>query len=73
MRVISHLSDQRRPRCRDQVLTGKFPMVPQEILQELEESDRMLRREALREGHTHPIAAGGALIEAGKKIGHVQM
>ena len=72
VRVISHLSDTRRPKCRDRVLAAEFPSVATDIFDNLQERDRTLRRQALRAGHTHPIAVGAARTAEGRRVGHVK-
>ena len=71
IRVISHLSDKRRPRCRDRLLSGDFEPLPADVQKDLDDRDRVIRREAVRSGHTHPIASGCALTFENKRIGHV--
>jgi hypothetical protein len=72
LRCIAHLSDVRRPRCREQLLSGSHPLLTSSRLQELDEKDRMSRRSARREGHTHPLAVEAARTVSGKRVGRVQ-
>ena len=72
LRVIAHLSDRRRPRCRERVLKGETPAVPEDVLADLERQDRELLRCAWREGSSHAIAVGSARTATGKRTGHVQ-
>jgi len=71
VRLLRHLWDSRRAKCRDWVLGGECPPVPLDVFQRLEARDRAIRREALHEGHTHPIARGSARRPNGKRVGHV--
>ena len=71
IRVISHLSDIRRPKCRNILLSGTFEPLLIDVQHALEELDRTTRREALQAGHTHPIACGSARMKDHKRIGHV--
>ena len=71
IRVIKHLSDSRRPTCRDRILADDALLLPMSLFQKLEARDRVLRREALHSGHTHPIASGSASTAAGRRIGSV--
>ena len=71
IRVIKHLSDSRRPTCRDRILADDALLLPMSLFQKLEARDRVLRREALHSGHTHPIASGSACTAAGRRIGSV--
>ena len=71
IRVIAHLSDTRRPRCRDRVLAGEFPAIADDVFVQLQSSDRETRKSALHEGHTHPIAVGSAQRADGNKVGRL--
>jgi len=71
IRVIAHLSDRRRPRCRDRVLAGEFPALPFAEFAALQDEDRTTRRKALHAGHTHPLACGQAVNAEGVRTGHV--
>ena len=71
LRVISHLSDTRRPKCRERVLAGDFPVLPRSVLAKLSVRDRELKRLALREGHTHTLASGAAVNAKGHIVGRV--
>jgi hypothetical protein len=71
IRVVAHLSDSRRPKCRDRVLAGEFPRIAHDLFLKLQEQDRIMKRLALREGHTHVIASGSATKLDGKTIGRV--
>jgi hypothetical protein len=71
IRVIAHLSDARRASCRREILVDDTHLLPLALFQKLEARDRVLRREALQSGHTHPIAAGSARTAAGRRIGFV--
>ena len=72
IRVISHLSDVRRPKCRDRILAGEVPAIAELLFVQLQDRDKQLRKEALHQGHTHPIATGSALSAGGLRIGHVR-
>ena len=72
IRVISHLSDVRRPKCRDRILAGEVPAIAELLFVQLQDRDKQLRKEALHQGHTHPIATGPALSAGGLRIGHVR-
>ena len=69
---LAHVSDTRRPKCRDIILSGAFPELSNAVLTKLALADREARKQARREGHTHPIATGSAMTVRGKRIGHVQ-
>jgi hypothetical protein len=71
IRVIAHLSDARRPACRVAIMIDDTHLVPLSLFQKLEARDKVLRREALQSGHTHPIASGSARCGAGRRIGFV--
>ena len=72
LRLLAHLSDVRRPKCRDRLQDGSFPALSTSRIAELDALDRIARRDAKRSGHTTPIAVGTALTADGKRIGHVQ-
>ena len=71
IRVIAHLSDKRRPACRDRVLNGEFPLLPEQLFVQLQEADRHTRKMALHDGHTHPIAQASAVKADGRRVGRV--
>ena len=72
IRVMRHLSDARRPKCRD-VLLGSVSAEfdPNEDLK-LRIIERELRAKARSEGHSHPLAVGQASI-GDKYVGRVQL
>ena len=72
LRVLAHVSDVRRPKCRDVILSGAFPEMSCADLSKLALADREARKQARRDGHTHPLAVGSATTARGKRIGHVQ-
>ena len=72
LRVISHLSETRQrgkglrgPSCRDRVLAGEVPQIPESRLMELDLQARAERFEARRAGHTRPVV--GDLGSAAKR------
>ena len=69
IRCLAHLTDSRRPRCREVILSGSWPQLSQSMLEQLEEVDRNARREAQRNGKTHPTAKGSAKRADGRIIG----
>ena len=74
IRVISHLSDTRpsRCRCRNAVLSGDIvPELSPEFVAKLNSRDREFKKQALRDGHTHALAAVPA-IASGRRIGSVR-
>ena len=72
LRCMAHLTDSRRTKCRDVILAGSFPSVSSVQLAKLEESDRVARRLAFKNGHSHALASSSAVTVDGKKIGFVQ-
>ena len=72
VRVIPHLSDVRRPKCRGRILAGVVPAIAELLFVQLHDRDKQLRKEALHQGHTHPITTGSALSAGGLRIGHVR-
>ena len=69
LRCIAHLSDLRRPKCRDTLLSGSFPTVPLVRLAELDLHDRALRHSAWKCGRSHHIAVGPATSSSGRTVG----
>ena len=59
IRCISHLSDRRRPTCPTWVKQNVTPL-PEAEVRRLDVADKVLRREAWRQGHTHHIARAPA-------------
>ena len=55
VRLASHLSDRRRPACRDWVKTH-CARLPPEKARELRKEDSVLRRKAQQSGHSHHLA-----------------
>lgn len=53
--LIAHVSDRRRPRCRDWIMANCTPL-PAARATALRLEDRMYRREAQRAGHSHHLA-----------------
>ena len=73
MRVISHLGDPRRPKCRDVILAGQLPAVSAAAREALDALDREALKAARHAGHSHALAVASAVRADGKRIGHVQM
>lgn len=72
LRVLNHVCNTRRTKCRSAILSSDLPRVPLDKLLKLMACDRQARSEAKKQGHTHPIAQGSAYTNLGKRIGHVQ-
>ena len=74
LRLLAHLSDARRDMCWQVIVSrpDKFVQLTQDELTHLDNVDRVLRREAWRTGHTHPIASAPARTAAGALVGHVR-
>ena len=71
LRLLAHLVDKRRPKCRDQILFGNFHKNCHEKVLKLDIEDRVARRAAKQQGHTHAIAVGSATRADGSLIGRV--
>jgi hypothetical protein len=71
LRLLAHLSDTRRPKCRDAALAGAVQPLPAKRILELDALDKVARREAHRQGYSHPIAVGTARTADGRRTGHV--
>jgi len=70
-RCSAHLSDKRRPKCREQLLSGGYPVVPAELRVQLDEQDRADRLAARRVGRTHAIAHQCAVRADGRIAGRL--
>ena len=72
-RLLAHLSDRRRTRCRDRILERPdlYPPIDANLVAGWDAEEAILRKRSLREGHTHPIASGHAKKADGKRVGHV--
>ena len=55
VRLIAHVSDRRRPRCREWI-TANVPRLPPARAEALRLKDRELRRAAQQQGHSHHLA-----------------
>ena len=52
--VIKHLSDKRfNAACREHLKT--LPQLPDDIVASWDERDRLARKEAVKNGHSHPL------------------
>ena len=73
LRLLAHLPDARRPKCRNGILAGSFERarLTQDAVDRLDAVDARLRTEALKQGHSKPIAVGKATTADGKTVGHV--
>ena len=71
LRVLAHVSDTRRPKCRDQILAGACAPLPRAVFSKLEAKDRSSLKAARKQGNTHVIATQSAITKQGKCIGHV--
>ena len=71
LRVIAHVSDSRRPKCRDQLLAGVCAPLQMSVFSKLEALDRAGLKAARKQGNTHVIAVGSAITQKGQCIGHV--
>ena len=74
LRLLAHLSDSRRSTCRNTILDAdsNFPRLSSKKVMRLDEFDKQARADALRLGHTHPIAVGSAKRADGKVVGYVR-
>jgi hypothetical protein len=72
LRIVKHLSDSRRCKCRDTILNGGFKPIEADSLRELDLNDRLAKRRAHADGHPSVPAYGQATTRHGKRIGRVQ-
>ena len=71
LRMLAHVTDSRRDRCRKQILGGHFQIQTDKQLALLEAADGQARKDARRQGRSHAIAQGSARLPCGARIGHV--
>ena len=72
LRCLAHLSDTRRPKCRDEILPGAMPPLTIEAVRRLDDIDRNEQRKAWRSGHSQPLATTPAVTATGRLTGRVQ-
>ena len=63
---ILHLSDSRRPRCREILLAGGFPELPPDEVLRLDEVDRVQKRLSKRAGHSHVLSTAPCVTASGR-------
>ena len=68
LRLLDHLSDSRRTRCRDACNSGTVPKLSKERVEELDELDRVARTFARQSGHSHQVPA---LSLSGRVVGRL--
>jgi len=71
LRLIVHVSDSRRPKCRDWIFLH-CPRLPHSRVAKLDEVDREQRRSAQRAGHSHHLAVAPARSTDRKVVGRVR-
>ena len=72
LRLLAHLVDVRRPRCRDQILLNRLERLSDEEVKALDLLDREARRNARRAGHTTALAVLPAVRRDGRIVGRCQ-
>ena len=70
LRLLTHLSDSRRPKCREWLLAHGAPL-PEAVIASLDEVDKVSRRAAQRAGLSYVAAVLPALAPNGKVVGRV--
>jgi hypothetical protein len=68
--LLGHLSDKRRPKCRESVL-ATCPCLPNELVQKLDRLDAEQRKCAQRSGRSHSIVTRPAVNARGIQTGRV--
>ena len=66
---ILHLSDSRRPKCRELLLSGDYPELPPGEVIQLDEIDRVQKRLAKRAGHSHVLSTAPCVTASGRLRG----
>ena len=69
VRCLEHLSDSRRPKCRQQLLGGGFPALEPARVAELDAIDCVARRLAQQAKKSHVLADRPAVSSDGKALG----
>ena len=71
LRLLSHLCDSRRPKCRDWCLDPKngIEPLPLDEIAKLDEADRVARSDAARSGRSHVLAVECAAKPNGRVVG----
>lgn len=74
LRLIAHLSDTRRDECWSEIRAHprKYKRLAAELVADLDDKDRVSRRDVQRQGKSHRTAVGSARTASGKLIGHVR-
>lgn len=73
LRAIRHLSDSRRLRCWDDIMSNGLAPLSESSVEALDLVDRAARRDAQRRGKSDPIAHGPAITATGKVVGRVSV
>ena len=69
LRLLAHLVDTRRPKCRDSILLSGRAKLSQAEVMRLDLIDRTVRTETRKSGHTHALAKLPATTSKGRIIG----
>ena len=69
LRLLKHLSDKRRDKCRSQLTASYIPPLPDDVVQQLDEADRATRAAARAEGFSYVGSKSQALRADGKRAG----
>ena len=67
LRLLKHLSDKRRPRCREVVVSSIVPLSDDEVLR-LDELDRVARQDARNDGLSY-VPSCSQIFKDGKALG----
>ena len=66
--MLAHVSDSRRPKCRDYVFEN-CPVLEPALVQELDAKDNLQRKAARRAGRSHHIVVAPAVNSCGRIVG----
>jgi len=69
-RCSAHIGDRRRPKCRDAILSGIFPMIDASLVEKIDDRDRELDA-ARKLGKTHVVADMPAKAACGRILGRI--
>ena len=73
LRLLSHLSDKRRPKCWNVIRSAPAQhKLADALVEKLDESDRVERLNARRQGRSHAVAKGQSFAANGKMTGRVR-
>jgi hypothetical protein len=71
LRLVAHVSDRRRPKCRDELLENHQPPPLDEVAR-LDALDWAYQKETRKRGHTQPLSSRQAMKLDGRNVGQIK-